>query len=100
MQALMYVQITLTIAPPGGSTQGEGSTALPLAGLAVVDVVAGVAGVAGGLVLSATAAFGARWSAARLHRVSEERLAWTLRALTLVLAIDCSRRAIGLALVG
>jgi uncharacterized protein len=152
MQAVMYLLLGLTIAPPSQTAAEEGDRELPLAGLALVGVVAGVAsgllGVGGGLVmvplmvgvlrlpirlairfstlavlasassasagflgdgradpaialvLGATAAVSARWSAARLNRVSEQHLAWLLRGLTLVLAIDSSRRAIGLALLG
>jgi uncharacterized membrane protein YfcA len=152
LQALMYLLLTLTITPRSRLAAGEDSRALPLAALALVGSLAGVAsgrrGVGGGLVmvplmvralrvpirlairfstlavlasgstaslgflgdgradpaialvLGATAAVSARWSAARLNRVSEQHLAWLLRALTLVLAIDSSRRAIGLALLG
>jgi uncharacterized membrane protein YfcA len=49
-----------------------------------------------GLVLGGTAALAARWSAARLERVGEERLVWMLRLITLVLALDSGRRALGL----
>ncbi|MFY8149554.1 MAG: TSUP family transporter [Prochlorococcaceae cyanobacterium] len=52
------------------------------------------------LLLGGTAALAARWSAAQLHRVPEARLAWMLRALTLLLAVDCTRRALTLALLG
>ncbi|KEF43187.1 MAG: hypothetical protein ER33_00125 [Cyanobium sp. CACIAM 14] len=53
-----------------------------------------------GLVLGGTAALAAQWSAARLERVKEERLVWMLRAITLVLAADSGRRAVGLWLDG
>ena len=49
-----------------------------------------------GLVLGGTAAVAAQWSASRLERVREERLVWMLRAITLVLALDSGRRALGL----
>jgi uncharacterized membrane protein YfcA len=49
-----------------------------------------------GLVLGGTAAAAARWSAARLERVREDLLVWMLRAITLVLAVDSGRRALGL----
>ena len=49
-----------------------------------------------GLVLGGTAALAAQWSARRLERVPEERLVWMLRAITLVLALDSGRRAVGL----
>ncbi len=49
-----------------------------------------------GLVLGGTAAVAAQWSASRLERVREERLVWMLRAITLVLAVDSGRRALGL----
>ncbi len=49
-----------------------------------------------GLVLGGTAAVAAQWSAARLERVREERLVWMLRTITLVLAVDSGRRALGL----
>ncbi|MBD2549005.1 sulfite exporter TauE/SafE family protein [Microcystis elabens FACHB-917] len=48
------------------------------------------------LVLGGTAAVAAQWSASRLERVREERLVWMLRAITLVLAVDSGRRALGL----
>lgn len=51
-----------------------------------------------GLVLGGTAALAAQWSASRLERVSEGRLVWLLRAVTLVLAVDSGRRAIALLL--
>jgi uncharacterized membrane protein YfcA len=51
-----------------------------------------------GLVLGATAALGAQWSAKRLNRVPEAQLVWLLRALTIFLAIDSGRRAIQLLL--
>ncbi|WP_216904526.1 sulfite exporter TauE/SafE family protein [Synechococcus sp. CCY 9618] len=49
-----------------------------------------------GLVLGGTAAVAAQWSAARLERVPEARLVWMLRTVTLVLALDSGRRALGL----
>jgi uncharacterized membrane protein YfcA len=49
-----------------------------------------------GLVLGGTAAVAAQWSASRLERVPEKRLVWMLRAITLVLALDSGRRAVGL----
>ena len=48
------------------------------------------------LVLGGTAAVAAQWSASRLEQVREERLVWMLRAITLVLALDSGRRAVGL----
>jgi uncharacterized membrane protein YfcA len=51
-----------------------------------------------GLVLGGTASLAAQWSASRLDRVSEHRLVWLLRTVTLVLAVDSGRRAIGLLL--
>jgi uncharacterized protein len=45
------------------------------------------------LLLGGSAAIGARWSAARLQRVKPAQLAWMLRLLTLLLAIDSGRRA-------
>jgi uncharacterized membrane protein YfcA len=50
------------------------------------------------VVLGGAAAFSASWSADRLHRVSEQNLAWLLRLVTLFLAVDSGRRAISLAL--
>jgi hypothetical protein len=47
-----------------------------------------------GLVLGGTAALGARWSAARLHRLKEAQLVWLLRGLTLLVACDSGRRAV------
>ncbi len=47
------------------------------------------------LVLGGTAAVAAQWSASRLKRIREERLVWMLRAITLVLAVDSGRRAVG-----
>jgi len=52
-----------------------------------------------GLVLGGTAAMASRWSAARLDLFSEERLAWMLRCLTILLALDSSRRALTLLLM-
>ena len=52
------------------------------------------------MVLGFAAAISARWSAARLHRVSERNLAWLLRLVTLALAVDSGRRAISLGLGG
>jgi uncharacterized membrane protein YfcA len=51
-----------------------------------------------GLMLGATAAVAAQWSAARLQSVSEARLVWLLRLLCVVLAADAGRRALQLAL--
>ena len=48
------------------------------------------------LVLGGTAAVAAQWSASRLEQDREERLVWMLRAITLVLALDSGRRAVGL----
>lgn len=50
-----------------------------------------------GLALGATAAVAARWSAARLHRVSEVALARLLQGLTLTLAVGVGLRALLLA---
>ncbi|MCP9771778.1 hypothetical protein KBY66_03940 [Synechococcus sp. Tobar12-5m-g] len=52
------------------------------------------------IVLGGTAAFSARWSADRLHRVSGQNLAWLLQLVTLLLAADAGRRAISLGLNG
>lgn len=49
-----------------------------------------------GLLLGASAAVASQWSASRLQRVSEGRLAWMLRLLCLALAVDAARRAWGL----
>ena len=51
-----------------------------------------------GLLLGATAAIAAQWSAARLQSVSEARLVWLLRLLCVVLAADAGRRALQLTL--
>ena len=51
-----------------------------------------------GLVLGAVAAFAAQWTAARLDRVNTGTLAWLLRVLSLLLAVDSGRRAVQLAL--
>ena len=51
-----------------------------------------------GLVLGALAAFAAQWTAARLDLVNTGTLAWLLRLLSLLLAIDSGRRALQLAL--
>ena len=40
----------------------------------------------------------AHWSASRLNRVPEHWLVWMLRAITLLLALDSGRRALGLLL--
>ena len=50
------------------------------------------------LLLGGAAALAARWAAARLNRVPENALVWTLRALTALLAVDSGRRALALAL--
>lgn len=77
--------------------------AVRLSTLAVLasSLAAGTAFVAEGrgqlliaLVLGGTAALGARWSAARLHRLQEAQLVWLLRALTLLVACDSGRRAV------
>lgn len=52
------------------------------------------------LVLGASAALAARWSAAQLNRVPESRLVWMLRLLTALLALDSARRALQLSLAG
>lgn len=51
-----------------------------------------------GMLLGGTAAVAARWSAARLDRVSDGQLTLLLRALTLLLALDSGRRALALLL--
>ena len=52
------------------------------------------------IVLGASAALAARWSAAQLNRVPERRLVWMLRLLTALLALDSARRALQLSLAG
>lgn len=52
------------------------------------------------LLLGGTAALSARWSAARLDRISERKLAWLLRLITVLLAADSGRRALLLAFQG
>ena len=56
-------------------------------------VLGGRGELAAALLLGLSAAVGARWSAARLQRVKPAQLAWLLRLLTLLLAIDSARRA-------
>ena len=51
-----------------------------------------------GLLLGGVAAVSAQWTASRLDRVRPGMLAWLLRLLALVLAIDSGRRAIALSL--
>ena len=51
-----------------------------------------------GLLLGGTAAISSRWAAARLQRVSADQLTGLLRLVTLLLALDSGRRALGLAL--
>ena len=51
-----------------------------------------------GLLLGAVAAFAAQWTAARLDRVNSRTLAWLLRVLSLLLAVDSGRRAVQLVL--
>ena len=51
-----------------------------------------------GLLLGGVAAIAAQWSAARLQRVSEQRLVQLLRLLCGLLALDGARRALQLAL--
>jgi hypothetical protein len=58
----------------------------------------GRSNVAMGLLLGGTAALASQWSAARLQRVSEDRLVWLLRLLTVLLALDSGRRAFALAM--
>ena len=53
-----------------------------------------------GLLLGAVASFAAQWTASRLDRVNAGTLAWLLRALSLLLAVDSGRRALQLALQG
>jgi uncharacterized membrane protein YfcA len=50
------------------------------------------------LLLGGMAAAGARWSAARLSRVSAHQLVALLRGLVLLLALDSLRRAVAQAL--
>ena len=50
-----------------------------------------------GLLLGGVAAVSAQWTASRLDRVQPGTLAWLLRILALLLAIDSGRRAIALA---
>lgn len=47
-----------------------------------------------GLVLGATAASAAQWSAAHLQKVSEQRLVGLIRLLCILLAVDVGRRAL------
>lgn len=51
-----------------------------------------------GLVLGLTASVAAQWAASRLDKVSGAALAWSLRGLALLLAVDSGRRALQLAL--
>jgi uncharacterized membrane protein YfcA len=51
-----------------------------------------------GLTLGCCAAVAAHWSASRLNRVPEHWLVWMLRLITLLLALDSGRRALGLLL--
>ncbi len=53
-----------------------------------------------GLLLGGVAAVGAQWSASRLDDVRADRLAWMLRGLAILLALDSARRAFQLALLG
>ncbi|MEI6828349.1 MAG: sulfite exporter TauE/SafE family protein [Synechococcaceae cyanobacterium ELA445] len=50
------------------------------------------------LLMGGTAAVASQWSAARLHRVSEDRLVVLLRITSLFLALDSGRRALTLLL--
>ena len=50
-----------------------------------------------GLVLGLTAAVASQWTASRLDQVPAAALAWSLRALALLLAADSGRRALQLA---
>ena len=52
------------------------------------------------LALGGAAALAAQWSAARLNQVPEGLLVGMLRTITLLLAADCSRRALQLLLAG
>ncbi|WP_457767879.1 sulfite exporter TauE/SafE family protein [Cyanobium sp. ULC084] len=61
-------------------------------------LIGGRANASMAMLLGGSAAFSARWSAARLDRVSEQTLVWLLRLVTLLLAIDAGRRAISLGL--
>ena len=58
----------------------------------------GRADLAMGLLLGGTAALAAQWSAARLQRVSEQKLVWLLRLLCALLALDAGQRALQLLL--
>ena len=53
-----------------------------------------------GLLLGGVAAMAAQWSAARLQRVSEQRLVQLLRLLCALLAFDGARRAVQLVVTG
>jgi uncharacterized membrane protein YfcA len=150
LQALLYLMLALTIQADAAASEEVDARPLPLAPLAAVGGVAGLAGgllgLGGGLVmvplmvrglavpihlairfstlavacsssaaslqflgdargvpvlglaLGAVAAVAAQWTASRLDRVGGARLAWMLRGLSLLLAIDSGRRAVMLAL--
>ena len=51
-----------------------------------------------GLLLGLTAALAAQWSASRLDSIKPQTLAWLLRGLALLLALDSGRRTMQLAL--
>lgn len=53
-----------------------------------------------GLLLGGVAALAAQWSAARLQRVSEQKLVKLLRLLCVLLALDGARRAVQLLMAG
>jgi len=154
LQSLMYGILAVVVGPrqegAGALESAAVAQRLPLAGIAAVGLVAGLAsgmlGVGGGLVmvpllvrlaglrlylairlstlavcasaasasigllsdgraqpamgllLGGLAALAAQWSAARLQRVSEQRLVHLLRLLCVLLAIDGVRRAVQLGL--
>ena len=51
-----------------------------------------------GVLLGAVAALAAQWTASRLDFVSAGTLAWLLRLLSVLLAVDSGRRALQLAM--
>ena len=65
-------------------------------GAGTLLVVEGRALLLPALLLGGLASLASRWAAARLQRISPQRLAWLLRLLAMALTLDSGRRAVAL----
>lgn len=69
---------------------------LASSGAGTLLVVEGRALLLPALLLGGLASLASRWAAARLQRISPQRLAWLLRLLAMALTVDSGRRAVAL----